>query len=530
MDAPRLKLLFLFDDYTLDTDRRELHCGAAVIAVEPQVFDLLAYLIENCERVVSKNDLIAAVWCGRAVSDSTLTTRLNAARRAIGDSGEKQRLIRTLPRKGVRFVGAVRKERKSAIALAQPFTTERPEIALCLPDRPSVAVLPFTNMSGDLEQEYFSDGVVEEIITALSRFSSLFVIARNSTFVYKGRPRDVKQIGYELGVRYALEGSVRQAGHRVRITAQLIDASTGTHLWADRFDGELVDIFDLQDQVAANVVAAIGPKLEQAEIERVKRKPTGNLNAYDYFLRAMACFHRQGREANTEALRFFRKVIELDPDFAAAYALAARCYGRRKANRWMIDPSQETAEASQLARQAIELGPDDAVALCNAGWVLDHVARDTHAGVVFIDRARALNPNLATAWLASGWARFHLTDFEFAIEHFARAMRLSPLDSLMCSMQTGMAAAHFCAGRCDEAASWAERALRENPNWHPALINAAASNALAGHLGRAQKIVSHLRDLDPALRISNISEFTPFPRPEDRERHEEGLRKAGLPE
>jgi TolB-like protein len=385
-------------------------------------------------------------------------------------------------------------------------------------------------MSDDQAQDYFADGITEDIITELSRIRRLFVIARNSTFVYKGRPRDVKQIGSELGVRYALEGSVRQAGHRVRITSQLIDAGTGTHLWADRFDGELADIFDLQDQVTTNVVAAIGPKLEQAEIERVKREPTENLDAYDYFLRATARFHRQGREANTEALRLFRKVIELDPDFAAAYALAARCYGLRKANRWMIDPSHEAAEATRLARRAIESGPDDAVALCNAGWVPDHVAGDTRAGVVFIDRARSLNPNLATAWLASGWARFHLTDFEVAIAHFSRAMRLSPLDSLMCSMQTGTAASHLCAGRYDEAASWGERALCENPNWHPALINAAASNALAGHLARAQKIVSHLRNLDPALRISNVSEFTPFPRSEDRERHEAGLRKAGLPE
>jgi TolB-like protein/Flp pilus assembly protein TadD len=463
-------VLLLFDDCTIDTERREIRRGTQLVSTGPQVFDLVVHLIRNRQAVTA------------------------------------------------------------SAFVAPPSLLEAPSGILAVPDRPSIAVLPFSNMSDDRAQDYFADGITEDIITELSRIRRLFVIARNSTFVYKGGTRDIKQIGCELGVRYALEGSVRQAGHRVRITAQPIDASTGTHLWADRFDGELADIFDLQDQVTTNVVAAIGPKLEQAEIERVKRKPTENLNAYDYFLRAMACFHRQSRQANAEALRLFREVIELDPDFAAAYALAARCYGRRKANRWMIDPSQEAAEATRLARQAIELGPDDAVALCNAGWVLDHIAGDTRAAVVFIDRARALNPNLATAWLASGWARFHLTDFEVAIEHFARAMRLSPLDSLMCSMQTGISASHFCVGRYDEAASWAERALYENPNWHPALIQATVSNAFAGHLGRAQKIVSRLRDLDPALRISNISELTPFPRPEDRERHEEGLRRAGLPE
>ena len=265
---------YIFENYAFDTDRRELHHGADVVAVTPQVFDLLDYLIRNRERVVSKDDLIDAIWNGRIVSDAALTTRLNAARTAIGDSGEEQRLIKTLPRKGFRFVGTVREAQKPAEAAAADNPVQPPKAALTLPDKPSIAILPFTNLSSDPEQDYFADGMVEDIITALSRFKALFVIARNSSFTYKGRTVDVKVVGRELGVRYVLEGSVRKAANRVRITGQLVDTTTGAHLWADRFDGGLGDIFDLQDQVTESVVGAIAPAVERAEIERAKRKPT----------------------------------------------------------------------------------------------------------------------------------------------------------------------------------------------------------------------------------------------------------------
>src|SRR5262249_8593166 len=237
-------------------------------------------------------------------------------------------------------------------------------------------VLPFTNMSGDPGRDYFADGMTEDIITELSRFRWLFVIARNSTFTYKDRAVDIKQVGRQLGVRYVLEGGVRQASDRVRVTAQLIDATTGAHLWADRFDGRLEDVFDVQDRVTASVVCAIAPKLEQAETERAKRKPTENLNAYDYFLRGMASFYQITREAISEALQLFYRAIDLDRDFAAAYGMAATCYAQRRANRWMIDRSQEIAEAVRLARQAVELGRDDAVALWLGGVVLGVLTRD----------------------------------------------------------------------------------------------------------------------------------------------------------
>ena len=401
---------------------------------------------------------------------------------------------------------------------------------LTLPDKPSIAVLPFQNMSGDAEQDYFADGIVEEIITALSRSRWLFVIARNSSFTYKGRAVDVKQVGRELGVRYVLEGSVRKAGNRVRITGQLVDATTGAHLWAERFDGELEDIFDLQDQVTASVVGAIAPKLEQAEIERAKRKPTESLDAYDYFLRGLAALHLWTRESNDEALQLFYKAIERDPDFAVAYGLAARCYVRRKTNGWMTDPAQEIAETTRLARRAADLGRDDAVALASAGLALALVPGDLDDGDALIDRALVLNPNLAMAWMQSSWVKVWLGEPEAAIERAARAMRLSPNDPQIFNMQAGTAAAHFVAGRYAEALSWAEMSIRGQPDYFLSTFVAAASAALAGDDAAAKKAMARLRQITPELRISNLRDHFPIRRPEDFERWAEGLRKAGLPE
>src|SRR5262249_30875846 len=272
-----------------------------------------------------------------------------------------------------------------------------------IPDKPSIAVLPFQSMSDDPAQQYFADGVVEEIITALSRFSGLFVIARNSSFTYKGRSVDIKQVGSELGVRYVLEGSVRRGGHRVRIAGQLIDASTGAHLWADRFEGASEDIFDLEDRVTMSVVGAIAPRLEQGEMVRAKRKPTESLDAYDYYLRGMEHYYQDTAESIGQAMRLFSRAAELDPAFATAYAFGAHCYALRQAAGWMTERQKEVGETARLARQAVQLGKDDAVVLSMAGHALAYVVQDFDAGQLFIDRALALNPNLARAWSASGW-------------------------------------------------------------------------------------------------------------------------------
>jgi TolB-like protein/class 3 adenylate cyclase len=299
--------------------------------------------------------------------------------------------------------------------------------ATSAPERPSIAVLPFANMSGDPEQEYFADGIVEDIITALSRNHALLVIARNSTFTYKGRAVDIKQVGRDLGVRYVLEGSVRKSADRVRVTGQLIDVSTGAHLWADRFDGALKDIFDLQDDITLRVVGAIAPKLEYAEIVRATRKPTESLDAYDYYLRGMSSFHKGSREDISEALRLFLKAVELDDNFSSAYGMAAWCYIRRKVNGWAEEGLSESSHAVQFAEQAVECGKDDAIALSCGGFALV-VFGDLERGTTLIDRAQALNPNLAMAWHQSGWTRVIIGQPDLAVEHLERAMRLSPVD------------------------------------------------------------------------------------------------------
>ena len=522
---------YLFEDYALDPDRRELTRHAEAVAIGPKVFDLLLYLIQNRAHVVSKDNLLKAVWSGRIVSESTLTSHVNAVRKAVGDNGEEQRLIRTVARKGFRFVGEVREasdDRASSIGAATADTESAP--ALILPDSPSIAALPFQNWSGDPEQEYFADGMVEDIITALSRTRWLFVIARNSSFTYKGRAVDVKQVGRELGVRYVLEGSVRKAANRVRITGQLIDATTGVHLWADRFEGSLDDIFELQDQVAERVVGAITPTLERAEIERSKRKPTESLDAYDYYLRGMANFHRGTRQAISEALPLFSKAIELDPSYASAYGMGAACYYWRKMNYWTGDRSQELAEGARLANHALELGADDAVALSRAGHAYAHFGGDLDRGVAAVDRALVLNPNLSAAWYLSGFQRISLGEHDDAVERFARAMRLSPLDPEIFQMQTGTAMAHMFARRFDVACAWAEKASRELPDVLRVSAFSAASYALAGRLDEARHAIEHVRRIDASLRIANVEGWVVLRRPEDLATFVEGLRRAGLPE
>jgi adenylate cyclase len=416
-------------------------------------------------------------------------------------------------------------------AAAEPMPgTAGAEGALPLPDKPSIAVLPFQNMSGDAEQEYFADGIVEDIITALSRFHGLFVIARNSSFAYKGRPVDVKQTGQELGVRYVLEGSVRKSGKRVRITGQLIDAGTGTHIWADHFDGGLEDVFDLQDEVTATVVGAIAPKLERAEIERSRRKPTENLGAYDYFLRGMSAMHLLSREGSDEALAHFGQAIQLDSGFAAAHGMAARCYAMRKMAHWMKDGEQERVEAERLARRAVELGPDDEVALCTAAFALNDFASEFAVADALTERALALNPNLAWAWLFSGWVKVSLGDTELAIERLERAMRLSPQDPQIYSMQSAIACAHFVASRYTEALLMAETAMRERPNVVLPICIATASAQLAGKVVEAEILLNRLLQVAPDLSGSGLRDLFSYLRAEDFERCAEGLRKAGLPE
>ncbi|MGC2082104.1 MAG: adenylate/guanylate cyclase domain-containing protein [Bradyrhizobium sp.] len=419
--------------------------------------------------------------------------------------------------------------RPAVTTLVSTAGPDRTGSLLTLPDKPSIAVLPFSNMSGDPEQEYFADGVVEDIITALSRMNWLFVIARNSSFIFKGKSVDIKQVGRDLGVRYVLEGSVRKAGNKVRITGQLIDASTGAHLWADRFDGNLEDVFELQDEITTNVIAAISPKLEQAEIERTRHKPTEKLAAYDYFLRGMAEIYQGTREANARAMENFARAIETDPNYATAHGMAAYCYVWRKANGWVSDKDGETKGAMIAARQAARLGYDDAVALAQAGFALSFVVGNLDDGAALIDRSLQLNPNLAAAWRFSGYVRVFLGHPEDAISHLERALRLSPLDPLIFIVQNGVVLAHFFAGRYEQALSWAQQALQRNPNYAAALIMAAVSAALAGNVEQARYAVSRLRELNPDVTTASFTNVWPLRRVEDLMAFDKGLKMTGLP-
>lgn len=521
---------YRFGDYCLDTGLRELRREDRLVSVSPQVFDLLAYLIANRDRVLTKDDLIEAIWQGRIVSDAALTTRLNVARGAIGDSGEEQRLIKTLPRKGFRFIAEVREELGATNGGLHPLSGAASRPALALPDKPSIAVLPFTNLSGDPEQEYFADGIVEDIIAGLSRLRWLFVIARNSSFVYKGKNVDIKQIGRELGVRYVLEGSVRKSANQLRITSQLADTATGASLYANRFDGMLVEVFELQDRVTESVVGAIAPQVEQAEIGRAQRK-TENLDAYDYYLRGLAPFYEFTRDGTDKALAAWQRSVELDPDFALAYGMSALVHFRRKSFSWFTDPEDERVQCARLARHAIRSGQGDAVALGHAGLSIAYVGWELEEGAASTERAVRLNPNLASTQYASGWTKVWLGEPDAGIAHFEQAIRLSPTDPLLMVMHTGIAQAQFFAGRYDEASARADAFLSGHPNRTPILRIGAASHAAAGRLDKARELIVRLRQQDPSLRLSSLNTVLgPYRDQDFLARYEDALRKAGLPE
>jgi TolB-like protein/class 3 adenylate cyclase/Tfp pilus assembly protein PilF len=403
------------------------------------------------------------------------------------------------------------------------------DVPLALPDKPSIAVLPFQNMSGDPEQEYFADGMVEDIITALSRTKALFVIARNSSFSYKGKSPDIRQVGRELGVRYVLEGSVRKAANRIRITGQLIDASTGLHIWADRFEGGLESIFELQDQVTSCIVGAIAPRLELAEIERTKRKIT-NLQAYDYYLRGLAVLYRFSWESQQAAWPLLQKAAELDPEFALAHAAKALWYVANKGFGWAQDHSQEMVDAERVVRRALELDRNDPRVLAWAGHALCFVVGHVEEGSALLNHAVELDSNLAMGWVWGGVARTYLGDMDAAINYFKRALRLSPLDPLIFLAQSGMARAQFFTGHYDEALAWSKTALQHRPNHLPSLRVSIASYALAGRVQDAQKVYVVYRKIDPSGRIGQIRHWQPLRRDEDVEKFAEGLRLAGMPE
>jgi len=389
----------------------------------------------------------------------------------------------------------IRVYRISGEQLAVPQATEKP--ALALPDKPSIAVLPFTNMSGDPEQEYFADGMVEEIITAMSRIRWLFVIARNSSFTYKGRAVDVKRVGSELGVLYVLEGSVRKAGNRIRITAQLLDAATGAHLWAENFDGTLGDVFELQDNVASSVAGVIEPTLQAAEQRRSAQRPTDDLTAYDLYLQAHAHTQSWERDGTMRALALLGQALTRDPRYGLALGLAATCHLMLGLNGWSEDQKRIRKDGVDLARRALQAAGDEATVLGHVSYVLGYFEPDIDPAISLIDRALELNPSFALGWVRSGWLRLWAGHTDLAIEHFDKSLRLNPLRKTPATF--GIAVGHFFARRLERAAAMLLFSLQESPNWPPCLRFLASCYAHLGRLGDAQLIVEKLRHVTPML-------------------------------
>ncbi len=483
---------YRFEEYVLDSGRRELRRGTELIAVEPQVFDLLAFLIDHRDRVVSKDDLMAAIWNRRIVSESALTSRINSAHAALGDSGEEQRLIKTLRSKGFRFVGAVIETECSS--RATPASSATPtSLPAPIGDQPSIAVLPFVNMSGDPAQDYFADGMTEEIITALARFKNLFVIDRNSSFACRGQAENIKQIARELGVRYVLEGSVRNSGDRVRITGQLIAAETGTHVWANRFERRLADIFDLQDEITENIVGAVEPEILSAEMRRARGKRPDSLAAYDCVLRAYQHLFNLTLEDNDRALDFLRQAIRLAPDYALAYAYASWAYLFRVQLIQGGSLRSLLTEALTLAQQAAERDlTDPLIQTIRGAWQL-MVERDFDGGVARHEEAFEKNPNSVWICGCNGFGHALCRNPHRTLDMLQRARRLSPRDPTMFLWLPGGAIVHFLAGRTDQAIQWTEDALQLNPRHVISLFLRAAAEVAAGQTDAARRTVERMR-------------------------------------
>src|ERR1700690_2569990 len=521
---------FLFANHTLDTDRRELRRGSEPIAVEPQVFDLLTYLVRNRDRVVSKDDLIASVWGGRIVSDSTLTSRINAARKAVGDSGEEQKLIRTIARKGLRFVGAVRTQsnddKPAQAAGPSPDQLHEPSrLALPLSDRPAIAVLPFLNMSGDPEQEYFSDGISEDIITALSKLRWFFVIARNSSFIYKGKSVHLKQIADELGVDYVVEGSVRKAGDRVRITAQLNDVATGSHIWAERYDRSLADVFAVQDEITEAIVAAIEPQLYAAENYRARRKPPDSLDAWDLVMRALSHYWRVTRQDNVVAQALLEKAISIDPNYGQALGVLASSYMFSAHMGW--GDANTPVNAERAARAAIHADSEDPwahYALASAHLI----SRRFDDSLAEFELALRLNPNFALAQGYYGVSLAYNGRWQEADEAARRAIRLSPRDPFAAVYHGIASYAQFVGRNYTEAIRLAREAIRQRNDFVGAHRVLTAAAAMAGQRDLAKQALQELRRAQPNISLAWIAANMPIRHAAERDHIVEGFRKAGL--
>jgi TolB-like protein/Tfp pilus assembly protein PilF len=522
-------MVLRFGDHVLDIERRELRRGAEPIALEPQVFDLLVYLVRNRGRVVSKDDLIDSVWGGRIVSDSALTSRLNAARKAVNDSGAEQRVIRTVQRRGVRFIGEVSEDDEPAArAEVLPAAAESP-----IAPRLSIVVLPFINLSNDPEQQYFADGITGDLITDLSRIPDMLVISRYTAFTYRDKPVDIKQIGRELGVRYALEGEVQRSGTRVRVTAQLIDAETDTHLWAERFAGDAGDLFAWQDEITNRIAVALDLELVDAAAARPSERP----DARDYILRGRAVrLKPPSRENRAEAIELFEQALALDPQSVVAQSWLAIALTARVLDSMAGTATADIARAEELAERALAASPRSSPARFARGQVLRAQQRYEEA-IPEYETVIALNRNWAHTYSHLGWCKFMSGSIEALIPAQEQAIRLSPRDPQIGLFYSRIGCAHLLQSRTDEAILWCERARNATPA-HPQFCTfLAAAHALKGDTERAAaelaeacrrvgddrySSIARLRALESwgVPKIRALAEATYFA----------GLRKAGMPE
>jgi TolB-like protein len=503
-----------FGDYEISLDRRELRRARRPVHVQPQVFDLLVYLVQNRDRVVSKDDLIASVWSGRLVSDSTLTSRINAARKAVGDNGGSQKLIRTIQRKGLRFVGVVNERPDSIQPVATPPEQARnqPRSALPLPNRPVIAVLPFNNMSGDPEQEYFSDGISEDIITALSKLRWFFVISRNSSFTYKGKSVHIKQVADELGVRYVVEGSVRKSGDRVRITAQLNDVATGSHVWAEHYDRDLTDVFAVQDEITEAIVAAIEPQLYVAENFHSRRKPPNSLDAWDMVMRALSHYWRITPQDNVAAQALLEKATAIDPNYGQALGVLATSHMFGVHMGWA-----DIATAAPISERA-----------ALAAILADFSTRRLDNSLAEFELALQLNPNFSLALGYFGLALCYCGRWQEASEAAQRALRLSPRDPFSAIYYGVAAYAQFVGKNYSEAISLSREAIRLRGDFSGAYRVLTVAAGMAGQTEVATAALQELRRAQPNISLAWIANQLPWKREADREHYLEAFRRAGL--
>jgi len=522
---------FLFTNHVLDIDRRELSCGGERIALEPQVFDVLLYLVQNSDRVVSKDELFEKVWDGRIVSESTLTSRINAVRKAVNDNGRDQQLVRTIARKGFRFVGEVHAqlaEVKPAQGAAPPseHDSEHPRLGLPVLDRTAIAVLPFVNMSGEMEQEYFSDGISEDIITALSKLRWFYVIARNSSFVYKGKSVHLKQIGDELGVGYVVEGSVRKEGDRVRITAQLNDVATGSHIWAERYDRSLADVFAVQDEITQSIVAAIEPQLYAAENFRAQRKAPDSMDAWDLVMRALSHYWRVTRQDNVVAQALLEKAIKIDPTYGQALGVLAASHTFGAHMGWET-MAKAVPIAERAALSAIHADSEDPWAHLALACVYLFNRRFDDSLAEF-EVALRLNPNFSLARGYYGVALAYCGRWEEGDRNARHALRLSPRDPFA-AIYCGVASyCQFVGRNYEEALRFARQSIRLRADFVGGHRVLTAAAACAGFDEIAAEALKELKRVQPEVSLEWIAREMPFKHEAERESYVEGFRRAGL--